>query len=251
MGVLTAQFRLFLSCNTDIKKRRFQLPIMRFHAIAALYGAASALSTASAQRLCNGHAELCDRRYSNVTFVGSHNTAFVGFMLADNQAISVEHQLAMGVRLFETQTHRLWRRSDDGLFINGVPYDEPDEDDEDGGGYEEDEEWSGGTDPIGHPDGDAEDFTVTVHRDVMIRLCHTRCSIRNAGRLKHFLETIKKFLDANTREVVTLVLTNNNGMDCPPPIGVFLTRLYHTSSSSHMDENPRKKHFGYALECVL
>lgn len=54
---------------------------------------------------CNGHDALCSRRYSNVTFVGSHDSAFVGELLADNQFISVADQLKLGVRFLQAQTH--------------------------------------------------------------------------------------------------------------------------------------------------
>lgn len=193
------------------EKKSTRTSTMRFLAIvAALAGAAaaaSALPNASDERLCNGHAELCDRSYSNVTFVGSHNTAFVGIGVADNQGVSVEQQLAMGVRLFETQTHRLWRRSDNALLLA-----EGGDDDELGEEEEDDEEgWQPGDD-----EEELEATSSSIDRDLMIRLCHTRCSIRSAGRLKHFLANMKTFLDANPNEVVTLMLTNNNGTDFPP-----------------------------------
>lgn len=57
--------------------------------------------------LCNGHAELCDRRYSNVTYVAAHNSPFNKFgNPGSNQAESVETQLNDGVRM-RTQTPSL------------------------------------------------------------------------------------------------------------------------------------------------
>ncbi|OTB01479.1 hypothetical protein M426DRAFT_323495 [Hypoxylon sp. CI-4A] len=53
---------------------------------------------------CNGHAELCDRIYSNVTFVGAHNSPFVGIGPADNQFTSPTDQLNQGVRFLQAQT---------------------------------------------------------------------------------------------------------------------------------------------------
>jgi len=58
---------------------------------------------------CNGHDELCDRQYSNITFVGSHDSAFVGELPVDNQYLSITDQLDLGVRFLQAQTH-----SDDG-----------------------------------------------------------------------------------------------------------------------------------------
>lgn len=54
---------------------------------------------------CNGQDALCSRLYSNVTFVGAHDSAFVGEFLADNQLISVADQLKLGVRFLQAQTH--------------------------------------------------------------------------------------------------------------------------------------------------
>lgn len=60
---------------------------------------------ALARGACNGNDALCARRYSNVTFVGSHDSAFVGILPSDNQAVSVADQLALGVRFLQAQTH--------------------------------------------------------------------------------------------------------------------------------------------------
>ena len=77
-------------------------PPRTFLTTAAL-GLATMATTALAA--CNGEDALCDRLYSNVTFVGSHDSAFVGELLADNQLVSVADQLALGVRFLQGQTH--------------------------------------------------------------------------------------------------------------------------------------------------
>lgn len=56
---------------------------------------------------CNGHTTLCDRKYSNITFIGSHDSAFVGFLPTQNQHKSVAKQLSSGVRFLQAQTHVL------------------------------------------------------------------------------------------------------------------------------------------------
>ncbi|KAL8849406.1 MAG: hypothetical protein Q9221_005644 [Calogaya cf. arnoldii] len=61
--------------------------------------------TISAQKLCNGHAELCSRKYSNITFIGAHDSAFVGDSPADNQGISVTAQLDSGIHFLQSQAH--------------------------------------------------------------------------------------------------------------------------------------------------
>ena len=55
---------------------------------------------------CNGHPQLCGRRYSNVSFVGSHDAPFVGSLPTENQDISVTAQLNAGIRFLQAQTHR-------------------------------------------------------------------------------------------------------------------------------------------------
>jgi hypothetical protein len=54
---------------------------------------ALAASTALAATTCNGHSELCNRSYGNVTFVGTHDSYAVGSSIADNQDQSVTQQL--------------------------------------------------------------------------------------------------------------------------------------------------------------
>lgn len=66
----------------------------------------SALALASSVAAdCNGRAEYCGRPYSQVTFAGSHNSAFVGVGPSDNQLTSVSAQLDQGIRFLTTQTH--------------------------------------------------------------------------------------------------------------------------------------------------
>ena len=59
-----------------------------------------------AQTLCNKHAELCDRKYSNVTNIGAHDSAFVGQLPQDNQGVSVTAQLDAGIRFLQAQSHK-------------------------------------------------------------------------------------------------------------------------------------------------
>ncbi|POS76578.1 hypothetical protein DHEL01_v205036 [Diaporthe helianthi] len=120
-----------------------------------LLGLSLSLALALAQQApCNGHAELCGRRYSNLTLVGSHNSAFTGTGPADNQETDVAAQLAQGVRFLQAQTH----------LDNNT-----------------------------------------------IKLCHTACFLEDAGLLETYLAGVRAFLDANPREHVTLLLTNQDG----------------------------------------
>ncbi len=54
---------------------------------------------------CNGAPALCGRRYSDVTYVGAHDSAFVGLLPTDNQFTSVAAQLGQGVRFLQAQSH--------------------------------------------------------------------------------------------------------------------------------------------------
>jgi len=55
---------------------------------------------------CNGHPELCDRSYGNVTYVGAHDSYAVGANnVAANQDYNITQQLNDGVRLLQSQAH--------------------------------------------------------------------------------------------------------------------------------------------------
>ena len=58
-----------------------------------------------AQTACNGNAALCDRQYSNVTQIGTHDSALVGALPQDNQDESVTAQLNAGIRFLQAQSH--------------------------------------------------------------------------------------------------------------------------------------------------
>jgi len=57
---------------------------------------------------CNGNPALCSRPYSNVTEVGTHDSAFVGLTPADNQEVDVTGQLNAGIRFLQAQTHNFF-----------------------------------------------------------------------------------------------------------------------------------------------
>ncbi|KAF9566105.1 PLC-like phosphodiesterase [Agrocybe pediades] len=56
--------------------------------------------------VCNGHAELCNRSFGNVTFVGAHDSYAIGVNnLAVNQDQSITQQLNDGIRMLQMQAH--------------------------------------------------------------------------------------------------------------------------------------------------
>ncbi|CAG8951088.1 hypothetical protein HYFRA_00006486 [Hymenoscyphus fraxineus] len=54
---------------------------------------------------CNGSPALCDQKYSKVSQIGTHDSAFVGELPSDNQELSVTDQLNRGIRMLQAQTH--------------------------------------------------------------------------------------------------------------------------------------------------
>ncbi|SAM84920.1 uncharacterized protein UBRO_05886 [Ustilago bromivora] len=60
--------------------------------------------------VCNGDASLCSRLYSNVTYIGAHNSYALGTLQGassgKNQEQSVTQQLNDGIRLLQVQAHK-------------------------------------------------------------------------------------------------------------------------------------------------
>lgn len=104
---------------------------------------------------CNGHDKLCSRKYSDITFIGTHNSAFVGETPVHNQYKSVTEQLGMGVRFLQAQTQ----------------------------------------DKYGE-----------------IQMCHTHCWELDEGPLGDYLQEVSGWMGKNKDEVVTLLLTNIDGL---------------------------------------
>ena len=86
---------------------------MRTSVLLGLAGAAAAFPSPHALRrdnitvpeiACNGAPALCDRQYSNITWLGTHNSAFTGTGPADNQHLTVQEQLDLGVRFLTVQS---------------------------------------------------------------------------------------------------------------------------------------------------
>lgn len=61
------------------------------------------------QQVCNGNAAYCDRIYSNVTWIGTHDSAFVGSLVDPrvNQEVDLKGQLDAGIRFLQAQVHAL------------------------------------------------------------------------------------------------------------------------------------------------
>lgn len=79
------------------------------NATASATGTSSSTSTAAMAtntQACNGYAEFCNRKYSNITEVCAHNSAFVRTgNVAANQALTIPYQLNDGIRMIQGETH--------------------------------------------------------------------------------------------------------------------------------------------------
>ncbi|KAI0259107.1 PLC-like phosphodiesterase [Gloeopeniophorella convolvens] len=85
-----------------------RLPVL----VSIVLSFAALVSCAAVQRratACNGHAELCNRSYGNITFAGAHDSfAFSSdpLALARDQEVDVPTQLSLGIRLLQAQSHK-------------------------------------------------------------------------------------------------------------------------------------------------
>lgn len=87
---------------------RFTNTTLAFLAATTTFASPISPHQAREAQLCNANADLCSRQYSNISFVGTHNSAFDG-PLDDprlNQVLSVTEQLDAGVRFLQAQTHK-------------------------------------------------------------------------------------------------------------------------------------------------
>ncbi|KAN0129594.1 PLC-like phosphodiesterase [Lactarius tabidus] len=131
-------------------------------AVAILTSAILAVGGPVTQRsptVCNGHAELCGRSYSNITFAGGTSRVFPSpyLVFPRAQEVSIPQQLSLGIRMLQSQSHM-------GLF------------------------------------------------DGQIHLCHTSCVLYDGGTVLAYLKLVATFLNANPNEVVTLLITNPEGL---------------------------------------
>ncbi|PQE32875.1 PLC-like TIM beta alpha-barrel domain protein [Rutstroemia sp. NJR-2017a WRK4] len=80
---------------------------MRLLVVFPLLFAASTIASTTAQA-CNGYSELCSRKWSNISQIGTHDSAFDGISPFDNQNVDITKQLDAGIRFLQAQTHYLF-----------------------------------------------------------------------------------------------------------------------------------------------
>lgn len=83
---------------------------MHLSLFATIFSLGLSVSAAPTKRasVCNGHAELCNRGYGNVTFLSSHDSFAIStdiFALARTQEVDLPGQLNLGVRMLQAQSH--------------------------------------------------------------------------------------------------------------------------------------------------
>ncbi|OQO12382.1 hypothetical protein B0A48_03024 [Cryoendolithus antarcticus] len=130
-----------------------------FLVFASLVLLATTIATELSAVSCNGSPDFCGRKYSNVSLIGTHDSAFVGSIYDPrvNQERTVTQQLDAGIRFLQAQTHKN----------------------------------AAGT----------------------LSMCHTSCTELDAGSLAGYLREVKKWLERNPNDVVTLLLVNGDNLD--------------------------------------
>lgn len=136
-----------------------------------------ALTTRAASRACNNSPDLCNRQYSNVTHLGAHNSPFVrdastNYSESGNQYVENTWTVRVGIlALTLFRGLNTTRQLDAGVRL----------------------------------------LTAQVHdKNGAWHLCHSSCSLLDAGPLSDWLAEIKTWLDQNPDDVVTVLLVNSD-----------------------------------------
>lgn len=68
---------------------------------------------------CNGYSDLCSRQFSNVTFIGAHDSYAVGptSRFGANQELTVKDQLDSGIRALQIQGHKSSNSGGSGISL--------------------------------------------------------------------------------------------------------------------------------------
>ncbi|KAJ2359360.1 hypothetical protein IWW50_000411 [Coemansia erecta] len=143
---------------------------------------------------CNGHVELCGRAYNNVSFACTHNSYSYPpphDILVLNQEKSIADQLADGIRAFMLDV------------VKPISAAAANADDSSNTGtsiLDKISSWISGLSTA-----KSADPLDAVH------LCHGSCLLIDKGTLADTLTVIKEFMDANPREIITLIIENVSG----------------------------------------
>lgn len=128
--------------------------------ITTLILSALSISLASAQQVCNGYAEYCNKPYNSLSYVITHNSYGYITNPAANQLCPITTQFADGVRALKLSAVSL---------------------------------------------GNTTNSAITAES---IYLCHTSCTILNAGPAVDTLRAITDWVKNNPNEVITIMWNN-------------------------------------------
>ncbi|MBU6329419.1 MAG: hypothetical protein KGR18_05640 [Acidobacteria bacterium] len=161
--------------------------------------------SAAGELRCNGHVQLCDRRFDEVAFAGSHNSMSArrdpGWLFAE-QDQGIPAQLAQGIRALLVKTHYGIPTS---LDVTGAPLVITDQ------GAELATSTPESSDVL-TPEQQrrAAAIAASARVDPSLRgvyLCHVNCEL-GATLFTDALRSIRQFLDLNPNEVIVLVVGN-------------------------------------------
>ncbi len=150
--------------------------------------------------VCNGHAELCDRRYDEVSYVTTHNAMSVadapGWYLAE-QPHSITSQLDGGARGLMLD---VWEARPAGDYVSSLAVDRAE-------GRQQLEE-SFGPEVVASALRVVEAIIGPPTGPPSLYLCHGLCEI-GATELAPTLDSLRVWLDTNPDEVVTIIVENH------------------------------------------
>ncbi|KAJ2851026.1 hypothetical protein IWW36_001453 [Coemansia brasiliensis] len=140
---------------------------------------------------CNGHEELCSRTYNNVSYACTHNAYSYPpphTLPVLNQEKNITQQLQDGIRAFMLDIVRnkpvAAAAAENPSSLQGI--------------------WNTVTSWFS-PQSNSEDPIESIH------LCHESCLLIDKGPLIETLITIREFMEANPREIITLIIENVSG----------------------------------------
>ncbi|KAJ1832416.1 hypothetical protein LPJ70_006569 [Coemansia sp. RSA 2708] len=185
------------------------------------------LASALSAEPCNGHAELCSRSYRDVSFACTHNSYSYPpphALPVLNQERNISQQLTDGVRAFMIDVvkhHPLAVESSD----TGI--------------------WGKITGAIGSWLGNNQSAQSSSDPLEYVHLCHGSCALIDKGPLVDTLYVIRQFMDANPREIVTLIIENVSGFT-PDELRPSFEQSGIATYAYAPDFAPRDTHSGYA-----
>ncbi|KAJ2077816.1 hypothetical protein H4R24_004892 [Coemansia sp. RSA 988] len=139
--------------------------------------------------ICNGHVELCNRAYNDVSFACTHNSYSYpppSGLPVLNQKRTINEQLDDGIRALMLDVVKSVKAEASTSVVGGV--------------INTVKSWFTKDTPE----------TKISPLDI-VHLCHSSCALIDKGKLVDTLSIIKKFMDENPREVITLIIENVSG----------------------------------------